>query len=81
MILIRVIAWCATITENFAISDKEKLKDIVAIRRQRVRTDEKLLNGLTKTWMPFSFKQRWRQNSFSTTKHSVPLNSLGCVKG
>ncbi|KAK4827619.1 hypothetical protein QYF61_019544 [Mycteria americana] len=34
-ILIRVIACCATITENFAISDEEKLKDNFAIRRQK----------------------------------------------
>ena len=76
-ILVQVIACYATVTETFAISDKEKLKDIVAIRRQRVRTDGKLLNGLTKTWISFSFKQRWGQNTFST----IQLKSPDCVKG
>lgn len=58
MILVLVIACCATVTENFAINDEEKSKDTAAVRRQRMRTDGRLLNGLTKTWISFSSKQR-----------------------
>lgn len=28
--------------------------------------DGKLLNGLTETWISFSFKQKWGQKTFST---------------
>lgn len=42
-------------------SEEDKLKDISAIRRQRVRIGSKLLNGLTKTWISFTFEQRWGQ--------------------
>lgn len=76
-ILIQVIAHCAAVAENFAISDKGKLKDIAVIKRQRVRTDGKLLNGLTKTWISFRFKQRWGQNISAP----LQLKSPDCAKG
>lgn len=42
--------------ENFTLS-KEKLKDVSAIRGQRVRIGDELLNGLTKTCISSTFEQ------------------------